>query len=174
VASALLMSLVAGCAGDDTDPGVATADRVPSAAATTAAATTAAARPQDAALRYVRCMRKEGIEMDDPAPDGRFSFPAKAKEDRRFAPAVDKCRELMPPGGGQAPPAALTAEQLTQMRAYAKCMRDNGLADFKDPTAQGFTDEDGPESGTPAFDRAYRTCVHFVQPDADPAAPGVG
>lgn len=171
VALALSIPLITGCAKDDDGTGVATAEQKPTAPASEAAPK---ADPRDAALRYVRCMREAGVAMDDPKPDGQFSYPARAKEDKAFGPASDKCRSLLPPGGGQPAPADLTAEQLDQMRKYAKCMRDNGLPDFKDPTAQGFTDDSGPQSGTPAFDRAYKKCVHFVQPGGDPEAPGVG
>jgi hypothetical protein len=164
---ALAVPPITGCAKNDEEPAVATAEKRPSAAASPA-------NPRDAALRYVRCMRDAGVAMDDPKPDGQFTYPRAAKGDGKFQEAYEKCRPLLPPGGGQAAPAPLTAEQLAQMRAYAKCMRENGLPDFRDPTAQGFTDDGGPQSGTPAFDKAYRKCVHLVQPQADPEATGVG
>jgi hypothetical protein len=171
LAIALSIPLISGCAEKDESPPVATAEQKPSPVASEAAPS---ADPRDAALRYVRCMREGGVAMDDPKPDGQFSYPVGAKTKESFQQTYEKCRPLLPPGAGQAPAAPLTAEQLGQMRRYAQCMRDNGLPDFRDPTAQGFTDDSGPQSGTAAFDKAYRKCVNIVQPDADPEAPGVG
>jgi hypothetical protein len=166
-----MIAMCSGCATEAEAPPVASAGR-PSGAASAAASATTDAR--DAALRYVRCVRAEGLEVKDPSADGRFDFPRGDKTDPAYLDAITKCAPLLPPGGGQAPPAPLTEEQLAAMREYAKCMRDNGLPGFKDPTAQGFTDDSGPQSGTPEFDKAYRACVRIVQPGADPEEPGVG
>lgn len=167
-----MIAICSGCAKETEAPPVASAGKPSGAAAAPAASAKADAR--DAALRYVRCARAEGLEVKDPSPDGRFDFPRGDKTDPAYLAAITKCAPLLPPGGGQAPPAPLTEEQLAAMRKYAKCMRDNGLPGFKDPTAQGFTDDSGPQSGTAEFDKAYRACVRIVQPGADPEAPGVG
>jgi len=164
--AAVLVLLVAGCGGKD-DPRVASGDKQPGA---TASGPSPTEDPRDRALKFVRCMRDQGIEIDDPEPDGRVKVRPNSKTDPTFPPAYEKCRSLLP-GGAQAPPAPLTAAQLDKMREYARCMRDNGVTSFPDPGPEGFT-TDVPQDH-PAFARAYRACAHHVGADTS-GGPGVG
>jgi hypothetical protein len=128
----LLAAALAGCSKAADSPGVA------SAGVTTGAGTVKGG-PDDAELgrKFAACMRKEGIEVADPK-DGAIVTPVQPAAEAGGADsgqnknqkALEKCREFMPAGGE---PPKLSPEDVEKMRAYAKCIRANGVAGFPDP-----------------------------------------
>jgi hypothetical protein len=59
---------------------------------------------------------------------------------------------------------------LEQMRQMAKCMRENGVPDFPDPSAEGGIRLDagklGAGPGDPVFDKAQQKCDKYMpRPD---------
>jgi hypothetical protein len=124
----LLLTALAGCAEKADRTPVASAGGGPSASASAPADQAAKGR------EFARCMRAEGIEMPDPGPDGMAAMPAGRADDKaavkKMEAALEKCREFLPDGGE--PPKA-SAEDLAKARAYAKCIREHGLAGFPDP-----------------------------------------
>jgi hypothetical protein len=124
----LLLTALAGCAGKEDRPQVASAGGGPSAGPSAPADQAAKGR------EFARCMRAEGIEMPDPGPDGMVAMPAGRVDDKagmqKMEAALEKCREFLPDGGE--PPKA-TAEDLAKAREYAKCVREHGLPGFPDP-----------------------------------------
>ncbi|GIJ29607.1 hypothetical protein Vqi01_47690 [Micromonospora qiuiae] len=130
---ALLALALAGCAGrDDAGTGVATAGgaAMPSASATGTGGSDAERR-----LEFTRCMRENDVDLPDPEGDSGPMFRFDGSVDRsKVEAAMEKCRELLPNGGQ---PPRLDAQQLEQMRAMAKCMRENGVPDFPDPAPDG-------------------------------------
>ncbi|WP_395106071.1 hypothetical protein [Actinomadura sp. SCN-SB] len=108
-------------------------------AATTGASRRAAANDQEKMRQYAKCMRANGIDMPDPSAEGgRITVERRQSADainRQKAQAAEKkCRHLMPNGGKPAKPKA---EQLAELRAMAKCMRENGVPSFPDPNPNG-------------------------------------
>jgi hypothetical protein len=141
-----LVSALAGCGGDDA-PAVATAV-TGAPAASASAARDAVAEFVESRRAYVTCLRAEGLKVSDPDARGQFTYddPAAVKRDPANQAAQEKCKHLL-----TAIPAELeqdevpTAEEAANRRAYAKCMRDNGVPDFHDPQADGRWPDPGPD-----------------------------
>jgi len=104
------------------------------------------------ALAYAGCMRSHGVSSF-PDPDGTGEIPkaqvvsARKANPARFDAANAACRHLLPSGGNGETPAQLAADW-SQFRAFARCMRRHGVANFPDPTNRSATDR------RPSFDIA--------------------
>ncbi|TDD70827.1 hypothetical protein E1293_34425 [Actinomadura darangshiensis] len=135
---------------------------------------TAKAASDDQKMReFAKCMRENGVDMPDPK-DGRVEIRASAGAGKGAGPenggkveaAQKKCRHLMPNGGKPRKPKP---EELAQMRAFSKCMRDHGISEFPDPqpdggvkiTNKGGSDMD-PESQV--FQKAQKACDKLAAP----------
>jgi hypothetical protein len=135
----ILLALTgAGCGGggDGDGDGVATAG---GSTSPTASASPGRADDPDAALKYVQCMRENGVpNMADPkvSENGeiQLNLNAEGADPGKVDAAQEKCRTLLPNGGE---PRKIDPQLLEQLRQYAKCMRENGVPDFPDPTDQG-------------------------------------
>lgn len=99
------------------------------------------ATTRERAVRFAECMRAEGVRaFPDPDASGDLTIDAVANggsvdmDSAAFAQALAACRHLEPPGftGGE-----VTPEQRTARLAFARCVRDSGVPDFPDPTADG-------------------------------------
>ncbi|OLF17838.1 hypothetical protein BU204_09565 [Actinophytocola xanthii] len=93
---------------------------------------------QEAALEYSRCMRENGVpDFPDPEPgengEARLSTPEGADKEAMDA-ANAECKRLLPNGGE---PREMDPEDIVKQRAFARCMRENGLPDFPDPKPDG-------------------------------------
>jgi hypothetical protein len=103
----------------------------------TAGKSTAAKQSErDQQLKFVQCMRANGVNMPDPDPNGGITMERKAGDgltDAKVNAAQEKCRKLLP-GGGQ--PPKLSSADLAKMREFAKCMREHGVA-MEDPGPDG-------------------------------------
>ena len=94
--------------------------------------------PQAHELRFIACMRAQGIEMSDPIPGDttgrgavKYEIDVKGRgSDMVFQAALEKCQHLLPP---PPPPPPVTADDEAKARQFAQCMRDNGVPDFPDP-----------------------------------------
>jgi hypothetical protein len=126
VAVPLLMILAAAaCTGDD--------------GGALTAATPTGGGPE---LEFIACMRGQGVEMVDPVPGDtsgrsalRYEIDVNGKgNDPAFQAALDACLEYLP---APPPPEPVTQDELGARRAYAQCMRDNGVQDFPDPEPDG-------------------------------------
>lgn len=89
-------------------------------------------------LQFVRCMRQQGIaDMPDPVPGDtsgrssvRYALDVLGKgSDGAFQTALDKCQNLLPTVEASKP--ASSAQQERDL-AFARCMRDHGVAAFPD------------------------------------------
>lgn len=118
------------------------------AALATSSAATAQQAPadrQDAELAYAQCMRDNGYaEFPDPTPDGGIRFQITPDSAPRFEKAADACRDLAPEGMRD---EGVTPEQLEALIRLSQCMRENGVADFPDPDADGRYNLRGVSSG---------------------------
>jgi hypothetical protein len=122
------------------------------------AGTTTGADPQQAALAYAQCIRDNGVpDFPDPDPNGGFSGVAHEQQSNpKFQAALQACRALAP--GGQhenfGDPAFVK-----QARAFAQCIRDNGVPDFPDPDSSGrFRGSTHELQGDPKFEAALQAC----------------
>jgi hypothetical protein len=87
-------------------------------------------------VKFAECMREHGIDMPDPDPDAEgfgVAIPQGTSPEEADA-AIEACEEFMP-GGGE--PVQASPEDLAAMREFAKCMRENGIENFPDPSADG-------------------------------------
>ena len=131
LAAALLAAALFGAAcgsGGPKSPGVA-------GAGSSTTASSQSGSPKASALAYSRCMRAHGItDFPDPNSQGDIQLDAGPGSDLvgpRFDAADTACKALRPSQG--APPAGLKAANLK----YSRCMRQNGISDFPDPSADG-------------------------------------
>jgi hypothetical protein len=102
-------------------------------------ATTATAHAQS--VKFAQCMRDHGISAF-PDPDGAGGLTADGvangssldTNSPAFRQAISACKDLEPPGfTGR---KRSTGQQQSAL-AFARCMRDNGVPDFPDPTSDG-------------------------------------
>ena len=173
-----LLLAVAGCGGRGAgDDGVATADDP--GAKTSATAGDEAAAPKDQkeqALRHAQCMRENGVP-DYPDPKfndkGGVDLNLEGVNPQNLEKAAQACRKYEPNGGE---PTKLDPQRLEQLRAYAKCMRENGVENFPDPTDQGIQ-ADGNTSGldpaSPSYQAADKACQKYAPPPGADGGPGL-
>lgn len=147
--AAALAGPLAGCAGTDAAPTVATAvTATPTARATGAA--DPVARYVEAQRRYVRCMRDAGVELPDPDAKGAVDYGSdpKRKTDPVFIAAQEECRKHrlpMPRELAELPRKSPT--EIRWARDYARCMRSNGVPAFRDPDPSGYFEGEGTDPG---------------------------
>jgi hypothetical protein len=160
-----------GCGAGGALPGVATAD---GATGASGSPTAGAADPKDekeAALAYARCMRENGVpDFPDPQVGDHGEMRMTMPEGSSMS-AVDKatetCKHLLPNGGA---PGKADPELVEKLRGYAKCMRENGVPNFPDPTDGGLQIDGGklgvdPQGAT--FKAAEEKCKNLL-PDPPP------
>ena len=156
----LLLALggLAACA-DDSGSGVATASGTAQASEN--------AQPAPDTQAFVDCMRDNGIEMTDPDPQsGRPQIgPNVDIESNEYKSAMDVCQDLLPAANEG---DANDPEKLEQLKAFAACMRENGMPEFPDPQAMddgsyGFPGLEGGTREDPAYQAAAEKCnEHLV------------
>lgn len=187
---ALAASLAAcgGAAGTGNDGVVSLAS--PSASPGASGAPAASVDPEDAMQAFTECMKDHGIDVQvaistEGGTSGTISGPTvnssgpgtaadpQAGTGKDFDPkameAADKaCRDLLPSGMQGDPNATIPPEQVEQMLAFAKCMRDHGY-DYPDPQFSGNgmsvqiggpSGEGGPamDPSSPEFQAAQKDC----------------
>jgi hypothetical protein len=120
----LALALTA-CGSDGDDPQVATANNGKQAGASAGPSMD----PEEMAIKYVECMRKNGIDMPDPV-DGRIQLQLKKGQQQTMEKAQQACRKYDPQQNGS---ASSDPQQEERMRKFAECMRQNGVEKFPDP-----------------------------------------
>lgn len=182
-----VLVLTVACGGGDGAGGAPKNDAIASVpetvTATPAAKDTAgpSARPAgksafyDAQLAYVRCMRVKGGYQDFPDPklSGHLDWgkveeissrpgQMEAAKGSRNGVCVPELQKVM-----QAEPARDQQKDYESMLAHAKCMRDNGISRFTNPTMSGGNAQPGGDpnpadpaidSGSPAYKQAREAC----------------
>jgi hypothetical protein len=194
LALAAALAACGGATGPDDNGVVSLAS--PSTGPGNAASPAASIDPEEAMQAFTACMKEHGVDIsvaivteDGSAgsvggPSVNSSGPgtaAKPQEgeagfDPKALEEADKaCRHLLPSGMMGDPNATIPPEQVEQMLAFAKCMREHGY-DFPDPVFSGgamsiqIGGPDDPEGG-PAIDP---TSPEFqaAQEDCGSALPG--
>jgi hypothetical protein len=93
------------------------------------------------AEKFARCMRKNGVsQFPDPPASGNFTIDAIANgsslntDTPAFTQALNACRDLEPAGFAG---SKRSSQQQTAALNFARCIRENGVPDFPDPTPNG-------------------------------------
>lgn len=109
------------------------------------------------AVAFAACMRENGVpNYPDPVPGTERSDLSNVDTNSAaFSDAQEKCHDLQPGGGEQAPP---DTSELEQLRDYAQCIRENGVPDFPDPDSDGKFPGIADARGNPAFTKASEAC----------------
>lgn len=163
VAAATLAAVV-GCGDPKAAPSIATAVSSGAAPGPTATATV---DPEQAQRRWAQCMREQGVDMPDPDPnEGKiigFEWPSKGTaEADRMETAQRACRSFDTFSEATKP---MSAEELTAWRAYARCMRNNGV-EMSDPDPAGWPpmpDRDTMRNQRALLERAEKACQDLLQ-----------
>ena len=115
---------------------------------------------------YAACMRKHGVDMPDPTSGDHLTVgggPSSGPVDlRKINAATRACKAFVPNGGELAKPPA---EAVAAMRKMAKCMRDNGITKFPDPSANGqmvIEKSSGIDLSSPKFRAAQAKCAKYL------------
>jgi hypothetical protein len=116
--------LAAGCGGSSTPP-----------------ATTTTTPTAGGALAYARCMRSHGV-AGFPDPTGGNNKLAivsalKAVGDSQAQASTAACEHVNDGTPGTGPSATQSQARTSALLAFARCMRQRGLANFPDPTPSG-------------------------------------
>jgi hypothetical protein len=112
----------------------------PSSTGSGGSANAGAAANSQVGIRYASCMRAHGVpNYPDPASgnvlaDGlpKVSPQELGVSSSQYQAAQSACAHLLPNGGQ--PTQAEAQQDLTAMRAFARCMRSHGLPTWPDPT----------------------------------------
>jgi hypothetical protein len=118
----------------------------------------------DAALLYAQCVRDNGYaEFPDPEPDG-FRFLIAPGDVARFKKAAAACQGLAPDGMRD---EGVTPEALDALLKLAQCVRENGVTEFPDPTADGRFDLQSTnlKPGDTRLEAAMAACREEAGPD---------
>lgn len=167
-AIAATASLVVACGGEEKP--------------TTSSPASAADKNRQALLDYARCMRENGIDMPDPQFEGgRVTMRAGGPGQKMNPDDMRKAEKACAKYQDAIEPPEMSDEDKAEMKeaalANAKCMRENGVPDFPDPTF----DENGgaqirmrgnidPES--PKFQKAMKACEDTMPKLGSTAADG--
>lgn len=96
---------------------------------------------REKAAKFAQCMRVNGVTgFPDPSASGSYTIDAVVNgssldpNSPAFKRAINACRTLEP-SGFTGP--KVTPQQLTARLKFARCVRDNGVPDFPDPTLNG-------------------------------------
>ena len=154
----VLAATVAACGGAaPTDDGVVSLAS-PSASADPGASPAASLDPEEAMQAFTKCMKDHGVDVQvaiattdgsgtisgglslnssDPGAVAPQTGGGTAEFDPKAMAAADEaCRDLLPSGMAGDPSATIPPEQVEQMLAFAKCMRDHGV-NMPDPQFSG-------------------------------------
>ncbi|MER5620880.1 hypothetical protein ABT061_07515 [Streptosporangium sp. NPDC002544] len=158
--AALLLALtVTGCGAAPETGTVASADGGAKQAGGSAAPTLS---QEEKGVRFAQCMRENGVPMEDPE-GGRIQlkFDKNSGVDRATVDkAMQACQEFNPQGD-RSRAADPKAEE--RGRAYAACMRENGLESFPDPKPGQRGIMITPEIGEdPDFPAAQQKCQDIM------------
>jgi hypothetical protein len=144
-----------------------------------AAASPAVSGMTDAQLQVlvnnlVQCVRQHGAPgmPDVPVRNGHVVLPDESTVDQTTLQNVDAARQACKATEDRIPASVLandtqqsggpTAADVPKLRAFAKCMRDNGEPDWPDPRADGsFPGQDLKQGKTPQFRAAMDACRQY-------------
>jgi hypothetical protein len=91
------------------------------------------------AVGFAQCVRLHGAPgFPDPTSPQEFKLSIAGSEGSpAFQPAEMACRHVLPSGAPPSQSAAQREAQFVAGRAFARCLRGHGFANFPDPTSSG-------------------------------------
>jgi hypothetical protein len=124
------------------------------------------ATKHEKAVRFAECMRANGVSAFlDPDASGKLTIDAVVNgssidpSSAAWKQAIRACKDMEPPGfsGSKATP-----KQMSARLKFARCVRDNGVKDFPDPTKDGpIVDTNRiPSSATPSGMSTLNAAMH--------------
>jgi hypothetical protein len=125
--------LTAACSSGSGSPGVASLGSSNGSGAAPSSSST-----KGSAIAYSQCMRSHGVkDFPDPNSKGQIQLEAHPGSDLSpdspvFKAAQQACKSLEPTGSPEQ-----QANARASMLKFAQCMRDHGIKDFPDPSADG-------------------------------------
>lgn len=147
-----------GCGEQPEDSQVASADKSTS---TAKASPSPSLDREEQALKFVECMRKNGIDMPDPGPNGNIQMRVEKGNQAKMQKAQEACREFAPSklSGQQMDP-----KQAERIREFTTCMREHGvqMAD-PDPNNPGMIKLDGKNQDPDKLQAAQEACGDIMQ-----------
>ena len=117
-------------------------------------------------LKFASCMREQGIDMPDPAGDGKPQRAIRIDDPEKMEAAMEECREFAPKmGRGE---LKVSEKDKEAMRKFAQCMRDEGLEvgdpdpETGMPPAEDMQQILGPEAESdPVVAKALEACEQY-------------
>ncbi|GAA2433330.1 hypothetical protein GCM10010191_54400 [Actinomadura vinacea] len=122
----LALSL-AGCGGEEKESGIPQGGNGTAGGGKNAAA---GMSPEDRAVKFAECMRKNGIDMEDPKPGQGIQLRGNKGDEQQMKKAQEACRQYDPMAQQSGKPDPEAEER---GRKFAECMRKNGVEKFPDP-----------------------------------------
>jgi len=122
-------ALLGACGGKSKAPGVATA-----AGATAHPSASPSLSDEERQRQFTQCLRDHGLNVQD-STDGKIQITSSGGpgDKNKADSAMKACQSLAPAGKIGSTPSA---EDVAQMRKFAQCMRDHGVA-MADPNPDG-------------------------------------
>ncbi|MFW6694291.1 hypothetical protein [Streptomyces sp. MAR4 CNX-425] len=111
-------------------------------------------------LQFARCLRKNGVDVEDPEPGQGVALNMDGVDEAVAERAMEACRKYDPATSSKDDPISKELEE--KLRRYARCMRNNGVADFPDPVPGGGLQVDGAIERDPDYDGAERACEELL------------
>ncbi|GAA3372436.1 hypothetical protein GCM10020367_27350 [Streptomyces sannanensis] len=177
-AASVMAFALTGCGSDDDGAKVPTAggDTSKTAGAAGSGGEDALAAYIEGKRAWVKCMRENGVDINDPDEKGQIDFGngdavRGMKKDPKFLSATKKCESVNPPApeGLEKLLNPLTPEQIKVKRDYAACMQKNGAPDFPDPGPDGADDNDAQwDQSSAGAQRAARICGPIIGVPSNP------
>ncbi|MFE7512800.1 hypothetical protein ACFU8I_16520 [Streptomyces sp. NPDC057540] len=105
-------------------------------------------------VRYARCLRQQGLDVADPKPGQGIGLSVDGANKDKADRAVEACRSAAPP----APADQDDSKDRRAMLDLARCMRENGVAEFADPKEGQGIDIGPAQAEDPDFEKAWKKC----------------
>ncbi|GAA3934474.1 hypothetical protein GCM10023085_14800 [Actinomadura viridis] len=164
----VLALALTGCGSEEKDGGVATVNG--GAQKGGGDGGTSGMSPHDMAVKFAECMRKNGVPMDDPQPGQGIRMKVDKGKKEAMDKAMEACRQYNPQANAD-PEQKAAAEE--RGRAFAACMRKNGVEKFPDPAPGQQGIRITPEIGKdPDLETAQRKCQDTLGGPGGPAKTG--
>jgi hypothetical protein len=126
------------------------------------------------AVDFARCMRSHGVDMPDPQPTGRGGLSMDGPVNQNQAvlrPAQQACEPLIQPIVNEKMASANSPENLARLLQFVRCIRQHGVPDMPDPTAQGaISFPQGSDKTSPQMRQAVQACDHLLKGQSRPGA----
>ena len=130
------------------------------------------------AVDFARCMRSHGVDMPDPQPTGRGGLSMDGPVNQNQAvlrTAQQACDPLIQPIVSEKTAHAADPQSIAKLLQFVRCVRQHGVPDMPDPTAQGaISFPQGSDKTSPQMRQAIQACDHLLKGQSRPGggAPG--